>query len=112
MKGKKTGGRTKGTPNKQTIARQAEIEAARKRGLTPLQLLQETYGILWRRATVDKQGKKLKEQDFDLELIERACAVAKDAAPYVHPRLNAIQHTGKDGEPIQVSFTGLDAGAL
>ena len=22
---------------------------------------------------------------------------AKDAAPYVHPRLSAIEHTGKDG---------------
>jgi hypothetical protein len=38
--------------------------------------------------------------------------MAKAAAPYMHPRLNAIQHTGKDGEPIRVSFTGLDAGVL
>ena len=27
---------------------------------------------------------------------------AKAAAPYVHPRLNAIEHTGKDGAPIEV----------
>jgi hypothetical protein len=43
---------------------------------------------------------------------ERRDDMAKAAAPYMHPRLNAIQHTGKDGEPIRVSFTGLDAGAL
>jgi hypothetical protein len=43
---------------------------------------------------------------------ERRDDMAKAAAPYMHPRLNAIQHTGKDGEPIRVSFTGLDAGVL
>lgn len=30
---------------------------------------------------------------------------AKGAAPYVHPRLNAIEHTGKDGGPIQAKVT-------
>ena len=111
MTGKKTGGRKKGVPNKSTVARQAEIAAARKRGLTPLAMLQESAAILWRRATT-KKGKRLKEEDFDLELMERACVVAKDAAPYLHPRLNAIQHTGKDGEPIRVTFGSLDANAL
>lgn len=109
--GKKTGGRKKGVPNKATIARKAEFEAAKKRGLTPLQLLQESYAILYRRATM-KDGKRLRDDEIDEAMLERACAIAKDAAPYLHPRLNAIQHTGKDGEPIQVSFTGRDAGAL
>lgn len=112
MKRKKTGGRVKGTPNRTTIARRAEVEAARRKGLTPLQLLQESYRILWRRATIGPKGKRLPEKEIDLTLLERACAVAKDAAPYLHPRLNAIQHTGKDGEPILVRFTSLDAGAL
>ena len=31
---------------------------------------------------------------------ERRDQMAKAAAPYVHPRLAAIQHTGKDGGPI------------
>ena len=31
---------------------------------------------------------------------ERRDQMAKVAAPYVHPRLAAIQHTGKDGGPI------------
>ncbi len=30
----------------------------------------------------------------------------------VVPDLAAIEHTGADGEPIKVSFTGLDAGVL
>lgn len=110
--GKKSGGRKKGVPNRATIARQAELEAAKKRGMTPLQMLQTASALLWKRATTGKDGKPLKPAEIDAEMLERACAIAKDAAPYLHPRLNAIQHTGKDGEPIKVSFTGLDAGAL
>lgn len=30
---------------------------------------------------------------------------AKAAAPYIHPRLAAIEHTGKDGDAIQHSMT-------
>lgn len=32
--------------------------------------------------------------------LDRAAAIAKDAAPYVHPRLAAVEHTGKDGGAI------------
>ena len=32
---------------------------------------------------------------------DKAAAVAKDAAPYVHPRLSAMQVTGQNGGPIQ-----------
>lgn len=39
-------------------------------------------------------------------------SAAKDAAPYVHPRLAAVEHTGKDGGPIQVTISGDDAGLL
>jgi hypothetical protein len=43
---------------------------------------------------------------------ERRDDMAKAAAPFMHPRLNAIAHTGKDGEPIRVVFSGADAGVL
>jgi hypothetical protein len=29
--------------------------------------------------------------------------MAKAVAPYVHPKLAAVEHTGKDGGPLQVS---------
>ena len=32
---------------------------------------------------------------------------ARDAAPYVHPKLAAIEHTGKDGGPVAVTFAWL-----
>jgi hypothetical protein len=31
----------------------------------------------------------------------RAAAIAKDVAPYMHPRLSSIEHSGKDGAPVQ-----------
>jgi hypothetical protein len=37
---------------------------------------------------------------------------ARDAAPYMHSRLQAVEHTGKDGGPIQINIAGDDAGLL
>lgn len=39
--------------------------------------------------------------------LDKACAFAKDAAPYIHPRLAAIQHTGTDGGPIETQDVSL-----
>jgi hypothetical protein len=64
----KTGGRAKGTPNKRTAAKVAEIEAS---GLTPLDfmlnLMRDTGSAM--------------DLRFD---------AAKAAAPYVHARLSSI----------------------
>ena len=38
--------------------------------------------------------------------------MAKAAAPYVHPKLAAVEHTGKSGGPIQVVIAGDDANLL
>lgn len=61
-------GRPKGAPNKATAARQAEIAAS---GLTPLDYM---LGLL---------------RDERLDQMQRFEA-AKAAAPYVHPRLTAV----------------------
>ena len=75
-KGKKTGGRKKGTPNRGT--REKEIA---KSGLTPLNYMLDV----------------LRNGDSTVE--DKRWA-ANAAAPYVHPRLAAVQHTGKDGVPL------------
>ena len=36
-----------------------------------------------------------------IKLLKMAAAVGRHVAPYVHPRLSAIEHTGKDGAPLQ-----------
>lgn len=73
--GKKTGGRVKGTPNRATAAKAAEIAAS---GLTPLEYLL---------ATMRDESKLL---DVRLD-------AAKAAAPYVHPKLAAIELNAKIG---------------
>lgn len=74
----KTGGRKKGTPNKATAAK---AEAIAKSGQTPLDFM----------LSVMRNAKN--PQDIRLD-------AAKSAAPYVHPKLAAIEHTGKEGAPL------------
>ena len=78
----KTGGRKKGTLNKTTKKRRALTEKLVKGGDTPLEVILAMM-----------RGKR----DFDANLL--AAAVA--AAPYVHPKLSAIEHTGDVGGPFQ-----------
>ena len=78
-KGVKTGGRKKGTPNKATAQVAADIAAT---GETPLEFML----------------KRMRDEAADPMLRFEA---AKAAAPYVHPKLAAIEHTGKDGGPIE-----------
>jgi len=70
-KGRKTGGRTKGTPNRATAARQADIAAS---GLTPLEFILSVMR--------DEQADTATRLD-----------AAVEAAPYVHPKLAAIDHS-------------------
>ena len=68
-------GRKLGSPNKATIARQAEIAAS---GLTPLDYMLQVM------------------RDEEADTAARLDA-AKAAAPYVHPRLTSIEHSGSIG---------------
>ena len=70
--GKKSGGRVKGVPNKATAAKAAEVAAS---GLTPLDYML---------AVLRDAGNPA---DMRLD-------AANKAAPYVHPRLAAIEHSG------------------
>ena len=88
--GERRGGRQKGGLNKKTAAKIAAIEAT---GLTPLDYL------------------LLVLRDEKIELHTRIDA-AKAAAPYVHPKLAAIELTGKDGGPVLVRISGDDVGLL
>ena len=77
-KGRKTGGRRKGTPNKATAVRQAEIAGS---GLTPLDFMLSVM------------------RDEQADTATRLDAAIK-AAPYCHPRLATIDHThSRDGGP-------------
>ena len=77
--GARTGaGRKRGIPNKASAAKAAAVAES---GLTPLDYLLEIMR--------DEKGEPHARLD-----------AAKAAAPYVHPRLTAIQHQGDPGKPI------------
>ncbi len=70
--GERRGGRQKGIPNRATIARQERIAAT---GLTPLDFM----------LSILRDEAANPEDRFE---------AAKAAAPYVHPKLAAIEHSG------------------
>ncbi len=80
--GERRGGRQKGTPNKATAAREAEVEAS---GLTPLAYMLAV----------------LRDENASTE--DRKWA-AQHAAVYVHPRLAQQQFKGPDGGNIIVQI--------
>ncbi len=83
--GKKTGGRVKGVPNKTTLAKEASIKAS---GLTPVDYM----------LSVMRDGSNPTDMRLD---------AANKVAPYVHPKLASIEHTGKDGGPMSSMFSWL-----
>jgi len=40
-----------------------------------------------------------------MDLLTKASLIAKDLAPYKHPRLANVEVTGKDGKPMEVKHT-------
>lgn len=79
--GKRPGaGRKKGGGSKKTAARRAIIEQAVDEGITPLEVLL----ALMRHHYAQKEYRE-------------AAAIARDAAPYVHSRKAAVEHSGSIG---------------
>ncbi|MGV0981422.1 MAG: hypothetical protein ACOYB0_03575 [Polynucleobacter sp.] len=105
-------GRKEGSLTKRT-REIAEVAAAK--GITPLEVMMSTMMALYKEAgncSRDHQdhGDKASEHDDGrdamisenrIKLLNMAATIARHAAPYVHPRLSAIEHTGKDGAPLQ-----------
>lgn len=81
--GKREGaGRKPGSLTKKT---RAIAEIAVKEGITPLEVMLSAM-----RAYAEVQ-------DW-----EKAAAIAKDCAPYLHPKLSSVEVTGKDGDALLI----------
>ncbi|MBU3615510.1 hypothetical protein ICN46_11475 [Polynucleobacter sp. Latsch14-2] len=105
-------GRKEGSLTKRT-REIAEVAAAN--GITPLEIMMSTMMALYKEAgncsrDHHDHGDKTNEHDDGhtamitenrIKLLNMAATIARHAAPYVHPRLSAIEHTGKDGAPLQ-----------
>lgn len=89
-------GRKRGGKNQKTreIADRATAE-----GITPLEVMVGAMRELWAEAEKVKGPERL-------SLMRQASEEANRAAPYMHPRLASIEHSGKDGGPIETKDVG------
>lgn len=85
-RGQKTGGRTKGTPNKATKVREELIASS---GLSPLEYMLTTL--------------RDESQPVNIRL-----DAAKAAAQYVHPKLSAVTLSGDPENPVEQRVTHVD----
>ena len=85
-------GRPTGSLGKKTIARLQIAETAAAEGITPLEVMLKTMRALW-----------------EAEDYEAATKIAVDAAPYLHPRLSAVeQNTTLKGDTLSQLLRAID----
>ena len=84
--GERRGGRCKGTLNRATKVRRDLAEKAVQTGLTPLEYMLD----------------RLRDENEDPRVRQQ---MARDAAPYLHPRLSATEYTGVDKGAIKIDTT-------
>lgn len=106
VKAPSRGGARKGAGRKpgSTTKKTREIaDRAAEEGITPLEVMLKAMREFVLRA------EQMLPDDVELvnnravtrlSLLAEAADVAKDAAPYIHPRLAAIEHTGPDGKEL------------
>jgi len=95
---RKGAGRKPGSAGAATTKTRAIANKAAAEGTTPLEAMLKTMVAFMDQAD---QAKKAGDDEKALKLMVSASSVAKDAAPYIHPRLQAIEHTGAGGGPMQ-----------
>lgn len=97
-------GRKPGTPNKITGEIKSRILASGESPLDVMMMVMREY-----RAAADKLGDRyvvVGQQVIDrLKLLHQAAEIACMAAPYLHPKLQAIEVKGNAEEPIQHRVT-------
>lgn len=109
--GKRPGaGRRPGTVSAATARRKEVAERALEEGISPLDVMLKTMRTLWSQA-LDDTGNVV-----NIGKAMQANVVAKDAAPFIHPRLSSVaaDHTSSDGsmtpKPTVIEFVAPDAG--
>jgi hypothetical protein len=88
--GKRPGaGRKKNVPNRASASRERKVAAS---GATPLDVMLRSMRLLLALADENANDKKQLEH-----YIRAAASVAKDVAPYIHPRLSTVEKSMRDG---------------
>ena len=91
-------GRPNGSKNKASAAREKKIAAS---GLTPLEFMLKCMRGEKIRVEGSSGSKLPRSQGYMYPNFEDMKWGAAGAAPYVHPRLASVQHTGDEGGPIR-----------
>ncbi len=98
-----------GRPRGPNRASRERLERISKTGVTPLDVMIEGMRKHYEAA---QEALKSEDKETAAKCFREAKDFAKEAAPYLHPRLQAVQHTGKDGGPVHVKISGSDSGLL
>jgi hypothetical protein len=85
-------GRKKNIPNKASANREREVAAS---GATPLEVMLKSMRLLMALADENTREKRKFEH-----YLRAAASVAKDVAPYIHPRLSTVELNGNPDRPI------------
>jgi hypothetical protein len=80
--------------------------------VTPLEVMLAAMRFHHHRAEAEAAKGNRADWPFVADERQRAREAARDAAPFVHPRLAASEHRGNLGNPVQVIITGSDKGLL
>jgi hypothetical protein len=91
------------------------IEKLASKGASPVEVMVLTMRKLYDRAnlcaelgefaTSDAERDKYSKEGADCLL--QACEIAKDVAPYFHPRLASVEHKGDEDNPIGLELTSV-----
>lgn len=101
--GPKTGGRVAGMPNKRSLRAQ---EMAEELGVDPLKILlmiakKDWKGLGYTKPTETKYSMHGHPYEVDLIPLPMRAFAAKEAAPYVNPRLKNVEHSVPGGEALE-----------
>lgn len=117
--GERRGGRKAGTKNRASIARQEQVASS---GATPLDVMLENMRFAHEQAAEvlgkimtleppaegEASGEGIDAFRELLRFRQIAEDCAKDAAPYVHPRLASVEHKGNKDNPIALLLQSID----
>jgi hypothetical protein len=106
--GKRRGaGRKRGRLNNRTIAHKELASAAAQEGITPLELMLKR--MRYYHSLAEREMRKGEEADRHIidAALKAANESAKDAAPFLHPRLSAVEHTGSPIDDVITEFLKL-----
>lgn len=85
-------------------------------GVSPVEVMVSSMRTLMSRAQICHELAEIATSDNErdrymreaAECADKACEIAKDVAPYFHPRLASIEHKGDEDNPIGVELSSVD----